>query len=68
MGCIEILAMEFTDHMVILHSQMMTNLMSYEGCEVWCILERKIHEGCILGSADTTEITHGPGNSQNFGQ
>lgn len=37
MGCIEILAMEFTDHMVILHSQMMTNLMSYESCEVWCI-------------------------------
>ena len=34
MGCIEILAMEFADPMVMLHSQVMANLMSYERCEV----------------------------------
>lgn len=37
MGRIEILAMEFTDCMVMLHSQMMANLMSCESCEFWCI-------------------------------
>ena len=52
----EVLAMELAGHMVMLHSQVMANLMSYESCEMWCIfMKERFSTGCILGSADNTE-------------
>lgn len=48
----EVLAMELAGHVVMLHSQVMANLMSYESCEMWCIfMKERFSNGFILGNA-----------------